>query len=76
MGRKACTEPQCLYNKGLTLIPLWGLHSFQCLRACRVQLKPNSVYLPYSIYRASLPVFYSYNETPLMGLDSVNSLIA
>ena len=43
MGRKACTEPQCLYKGALYLY-------------LTVQLYLYSPYGPYGLYRASVPV--------------------
>jgi len=37
-GRKACTEPQCLYNTAILLIPLEAVRPAQSLSACTVQL--------------------------------------
>jgi len=38
MGRKACTEPQCLYSRAIPLLPLWAVRPVQSLSACTVQL--------------------------------------
>jgi len=38
MGRTACTEPQCLYSKAITLLPLWAVRPVQSLSACILQL--------------------------------------
>ena len=66
-GRKACTEPQCLYSTAITLLLLWTVRSVQSLSACTVQLYLYSPYGPYGLYRASVPVQYSYTSTPSMG---------
>ena len=34
MGRKACTEPQCLYSTAISLLPLWTVRLVQSLSAC------------------------------------------
>ena len=68
MDRTACTEPQCLYSRAIPLLPLWALRPVQSLSACRVELYLYSPYGPYGLYRASVPVQYSYTSTPPMGL--------
>jgi len=65
MGRTACTEPQCLYSRATPLLPLWAVRPVQSLSACTVELYLYSSYRPYSLYRASVPVQYSYTSTPL-----------
>ena len=67
MGRTACTEPQCLYSIAIPLLPLWAVRPVQSLSACTVQLYLYSPYRPYGLYRASVPVQYSYTSTPPMG---------
>ena len=67
MGRTACTEPQCLYSTAIPLLPLRTVWSVQSLNACTVQLYLYSPYGPYGLYRASVPVQYSYTSTPPMG---------
>ena len=64
MDRTACTEPQCLYSTAITLLPLSSVQSVHSLSACTVELYFYSPYRPYDLYRASLPVQYSYNSTP------------
>ena len=64
MGRTTCTEPQCLYSRAIPLLPLWAVQSVQSLSACTVELYLYSLYGPYSLYRASVPVQYSYTSTP------------
>ena len=49
------------------LLPLWAVEPVQSLSACTVQLYLYSTYGPYGLYRASVPVQYSYTATPLMG---------
>jgi len=70
MGRTACTEPQCLYSTAIPLLPLWALRPVQSLIACTVQLYLYSPYGPYGLYRASVPVQYSYTPTPAMGFTA------
>jgi len=67
MGRTACTEPQCLYNIAIPLLPLWAVRPLQSLSACTVQLYLYYPYGPFSLYRALVPVQYSYTSTPPMG---------
>jgi len=66
MGLSACTEPQCLYSRAIPLLLLWAVVPVQSLSACRVQLYLYSYYGPYGLYRASVPVQYSYTSTPTM----------
>ena len=67
MGRTDCTEPQCLYSTAIPLLPLWAVQPLHTLSACTVQLNLYSRYKPYGLYRASVPVQYSYTSTPPMG---------
>ena len=67
MGRTACTEPQCLYSRAIPLLPLLVLRSVQSLSACTVELYLYSPYWPYGLYRASVPIQYSYTSTPPIG---------
>jgi len=67
MGRTACTEPQCLYSTAIPLLPLLAVQPVQSLSACTVELYLYSPYRPYSLYRASVPVQYSYTSTPPIG---------
>jgi len=67
MDRTACTEPQCLYNTAIPLLPLWAVRPVQSLSACTLHLYLYSPYGPYGLYRASVPVQYSYTSTPSMG---------
>ena len=64
MGRTACTEPQCLYSTAIPLLPLWAVRPIQSLGACTVELYLYYPYGPYGLYRASVPVQYSYTSTP------------
>ena len=54
-------------STAIPLLPLWAVWPVQSLSACTVQLYLYSPYGPYSLYRASVPVQYSYTSTPLMG---------
>jgi len=67
MSRTASTEPQCLYSRAILLLPLWTVRPVQSLSACTVQLYLYSLYGPYGLYRASVPVQYSYTSTPPIG---------
>ena len=66
MGRTACKQPQCLYNTSIPLLPLSAIRALKSLSACTVQLDHYSPYRPYGLYRASVPVQYSYTSTPPM----------
>jgi len=67
IGHTASTEPQCLYSTPIPLLPLLAILPIQSLSACTVQLYLYSPYWPYSLYRASVPVQYSYTSTPPIG---------
>ena len=56
IGRTACTEPQCLYSRAIPLLPLCTVRPVQSLSACTVELYFYSPYVPYGLYRASVPV--------------------
>jgi len=56
-----CTVELYLYS------PPWAVRPVQSLSACTVELYLNSPYGPYGLYRASVPVQYSYTSTPPMG---------
>ena len=66
ISRTSCTEPQCLYSTAIPLLPLLAVQPVQNLSACTVQLYLYSPYRLYSQYRASVPVQYSYNSSPLI----------
>ena len=66
MCRTACTDPQYLYSTAILLLPLWTVRTVQSLSACTVQLHLYSPYRTYGLYRASVPVQYSYTSTPPM----------
>jgi len=76
MGRTACTEPQCLYSTSVPLLPLWALLSVHSLGVCRVQQYFYYSYGPFCLYRASVPILYSYNSYPLWTVRPVQSLSA
>jgi len=67
MGRTACTEPQCLYSRDIPLLPLFTLRPVHSLSACTLELYLYSPYWLYGLYKASVPVEYSYTSTPSMG---------
>jgi hypothetical protein len=67
MVRTACTEPQCLYSRAISLLPIWAVRSVQSLSSCTVELYFYSPYCPCGVYRASVPVQYSCISTPHMG---------
>ena len=53
-------------GSAIPLLPVWVVRSVQSLSACTVQLYLYSPYGPYGLYRASVPVQYSYTSTPAM----------
>jgi len=53
-------------RRTIPLLPLWVVRPVQSLSACTVQLYLYSPYVPYGLYRASVPVQYSYTSTPPM----------
>ena len=65
--RTACTEPQYLYSIATPLLPLWTVRPVQSLSVRTVDLYLYSPYGPCGLYRASVPVQYSYTSTPPMG---------
>ena len=54
-------------SRAIPLLPLWAVQPVHSLSACTVQLYLYSPYGPYGLYRASVPVQYSYTSTPPMG---------
>jgi len=54
-------------SRAKPLLPVWAIQPVQSLSACTVQLYLYSPYGPYGLYRASVPVQYSYTSTPRMG---------
>jgi len=67
MGRSDCTEHQCLYSTIIPPLPLWAVQPGETLSACTVELYLYYHYLSYGLWRASVPVQYSYTSTPPMG---------
>ena len=63
-------------SRAIPLLPLWAARSVQSLSACTVELYLYSPYGLHSLYRASVPVQYSYTSTPLWAVRSVQSLSA
>ena len=53
-------------SRVISLLPVWSVRPVQSLSACTVQLYLYSPYGLYSLYRASVPVQYSYTSTPPM----------
>ena len=53
-------------STAIPLLPLWTVRSVQSLSACTVELYLYSPYGPYGLYRASVPVQYSYTSFPPM----------
>ena len=51
-------------SKAIPQHPLCSVRPVQSLSACTVQLYLYSPYVPYGLYRASVPVQYSYTSTP------------
>jgi len=58
--------PQSWKSRAIPLLPLWVVRPVQTLSACTVKLYLYSHYGPYGLYRASVPVQYSYTSTPPM----------
>ena len=56
-----------MYSTAIPLLPLRDTRPIQSLSACTVQLYLYYPYGPYGLYRASVPVQYSYTSTPPMG---------
>ena len=54
-------------RRAIPLLPLLAERNVQSLSACTVQLHLYSPYRPYGMYRASVPVQYSYTSTPTIG---------
>jgi len=58
--------PRSRKSRAISLLPLWAVRPVQSLSACTVQLYLYSPYGQYILYRALVPVQYSYNSTPPM----------
>ena len=54
-------------SRAIPVVPVWAVRPVQSLSACTVQLYLYSPYGPCGLYRASVPVQYSYTSTPPMG---------
>jgi len=54
-------------SRAIPLLPLWAVRPVQNHSASTIQLHLYSPYGPFSQYRASVPVQYSYTSTPPMG---------
>ena len=54
-------------SRAITVLTLWAVRPVLSLSACTVQLYLYSPYGPCGMYRASVPVQYSYTSTPPMG---------
>ena len=67
IGRTAYTDPQCLYNTAIPLLPLWAVQPVQSLNARTVQLY---LYSPQCLYSTSIPL------PPLWAVQPVQSLSA
>ena len=63
-------------SRAIPLLPLLAVRPVQSLSACTVELYLYSPYGPYSLYRASVPVQYSYTSTYRIGRSPVPSLSA
>ena len=63
-------------RKSRAILSLWVVRPVQSLSACTVQLYLYSPYGPYGLYRASVPVQYSYTSTTHWTVRSVQSLSA
>jgi hypothetical protein len=56
-------EPRSRKGRSIHLLPLLAIRPVQSLSACTVQLYLYSPYVPYGLYKASVPVQYSYTST-------------
>ena len=63
-------------STAIPLIPVWAVKLVQSLSACTVKLYLYSPYVPYGLYRVSVPVQYRYTSTPLWAVRPVQSLSA
>jgi len=54
-------------SRAIPLLPLWAVRPLQSLSVCTVELYLYSPCGPYGLYRASVPVQYSYTSTAPMG---------
>jgi hypothetical protein len=67
LGRRFCTEPECLYSRTKSLQLLWAIRAVQNLCARTVELYLYSPYGPYGLYKVLVPVQYSNTSAPPMG---------
>jgi hypothetical protein len=65
---------QCLYSTTIPLLLQWTVRPVQSLSACTVQLYRYCSNGPYGLYRASVPVQYSYTSTAPMGRTACTEL--
>ena len=54
-------------SRAISLLPYWDVRPVQSLSACTVELYLYFLYGPFGLYRASVPVQYSYTSTSSMG---------
>jgi len=62
MDRRDFTEPQA-GTVQLQLCFFWAVWDLQIVSSCKLQLILYSPYGPYGLYRASVPLEYSYNTS-------------
>ena len=53
-------------SRTIPLLPLWAVRTVQSLSGCILELYLYSPYGLYGLYRASVPVHYSYTSSPPM----------
>ena len=70
MGRTACTEPQCLYSRAISLLHLWAVRPVQSLSACTVEIYLYSPYGRYSLYSRAMPLLPLWAVRPLQSLNA------
>jgi hypothetical protein len=76
MIRTACTEPQCLYGRAKTLLPLWAVQTLQSIRACTVELYLYSPYGPYGLSQPQCLYSRSILLLPLWTVRNVQGFSA
>ena len=67
LTRHPLLGPWSRNSRAKPLLHLWSLRHKQNLSACTVQLYLYYPYWPYGLYRASVPVQYSYTSTTPIG---------
>jgi hypothetical protein len=67
LTRHPLLVPWSRKRRAIPLLPLCAVWPVQSLSACTLQLYLYSPYVPYGLYRASVPVQYSYTSTPPIG---------